>query len=129
MDFRKLSEQKMKTGQALARFTVPGSLIVVVDADMDDRTPASSMTPPEVFYFSDRRGWYRAMSWLTPETIESLRVEGAHYLAVSANHVRWFRTHYGSVYNGCSHRYRTLMDSDEGIIYDLTVASRDGIPR
>ena len=129
MDFRKLSEQKMKTGQALARLTVPGSLIVVVDADMDDRTPETSMTPPEVFYFSDRRGWYRAMSWLTPEAIDSLREQGAHYLAVSANHVRWFRTHYVGLYNDCSRRYRTLMDSDDGIIYDLTAASRDGIAR
>jgi hypothetical protein len=113
----------MRTGRALAKLTAPGDLIVVVDADMDDRTPETSMTPPEVFYFSDRRGWYRSMSWLTPEAIEDLRMQGAHYLAVSANHVRWFRTHYAALYNQCSRRYQTLMDGEDGIVYDLTTRS------
>jgi hypothetical protein len=104
-------------------------LIVVVDADMDDRTPERSMTPPEVFYFSDRRGWYRAMAWLTAEAIEDLRMQGAHYLAVSANHVNYFRTHFVGLYNDCTRRYQTLMDSDEGIIYDLTVRSGESPQR
>ena len=119
MDFRQLSHQKMRTGKALAGLTAPGDLVVVVDADMDDRTPQTSMTPPEVFYFSGRRGWYRSMAWLTPETIEDLRGQGARYLAVSANHARWFRLHYGALYDSCSRRYRTLMDGDDGIVYDL----------
>jgi len=129
MDFRKLSVLKMKTGKALARLTAPGDLIVVVDADMDDRTPETSMTPPEVFYFSDRRGWYRAMSWLTAEAIDELRMQGAHYMAVSANHVRWFRTHYAGLYTNCSRRYRTLMDGEDGIIYDLTASSGESSAR
>jgi hypothetical protein len=120
MNFRKQSVQKMRTGKALAKLTAPADLIVVVDAEMDDRTPETSMTPPEVFYFSDRRGWYRSMSWLTPEAIEDLRMQGAHYLAVSANHARWFRTHYAALYGDCSRRYRTLMDGEDGIVYDLT---------
>ena len=66
---------------------------------------------------------------LTAEAIEDLRMQGAHYLAVSANDVRWFRTHYAGLYNSCSRRYQTLMDSDEGIIYDLTVRSGDGAER
>ena len=119
MDFRKLSLQKMRTGKALAALTAPNDLVVVVDADMDDRTPQTSMTPPEVFYFSDRHGWYRSRAWLTPEAIEDLRQQGARYLAVSANHVRWFRTHYAALYDGCSRRYRTLMDGEDGIVYDL----------
>ena len=119
MDFRKLSLEKMRTGKALAGLTAPGDLVVVVDADMDDRTPQTSMTPPEVFYFSGRRGWYRSMAWLTPEAIEDLRGQGARYLAVSANHARWFRRHYAALYDSCSRRYRTLMDGDDGIVYDL----------
>ena len=39
MNFRQASVLRMKTGKALARLTAPGDLIVVVDADMDDRTP------------------------------------------------------------------------------------------
>jgi 4-amino-4-deoxy-L-arabinose transferase-like glycosyltransferase len=129
MGFRSLSVQKMTTGKAVARLTAPGTLIIVVDADMDDRTPERSMTPPEVFYFSDRRGWYRAMAWLTAEAIEDLRMQGAHYLAVSGNHVNYFRTHFAGLYNDCTRRYQTLMDSDEGIIYDLTVRSGGSPPR
>ena len=129
MDFRKLSLQKMKTGKALAGLTAPGDLIVVVDADMDDRTPATSMTPPEVFYFSDRRGWYRSMAWLTPDTIEDLRGQGARYLAVSANHARWFRSHYVALYDSCSRRYRTLMDGDDGIVYDLRASAGSVVAR
>ena len=116
MDFRKLSQQKMRTGKALAGLTAPDDLVVVVDADMDDRTPQTSMTPPEVFYFSGRRGWYRSMAWLTPEAIDDLRRQGARYLAVSANHARWFRQHYAALYDSCSQRYRTLVDGDDGIV-------------
>ena len=124
MNFRMQSVQKMRTGRALATLSAPGDLIVVVDADMDDRTPETSMTPPEVFYFSDRRGWYRSMAWLTPEAIEDLRTQGARYLAVSANHAHWFRTHYAALYNECSRRYQVLIDGDDGIVYDLTARSR-----
>ena len=56
-------------------------------------------------------------------------MQGAHYLAVSANHVNYFRTRYAGLYNDCSRRYQTLMDSDEGIIYDLTVRSGDAVAR
>jgi 4-amino-4-deoxy-L-arabinose transferase-like glycosyltransferase len=124
MDFRMLSAEKMRTGLALAAVSPPDALIVVVDADMDDRTPETSMTPPEVFYFSGRRGWYRAMSWLTPEMIEQLRARGARYIAVSANNVRRFRAHYSDLYRKCSERYRTLMDNDDGIIYELDAERR-----
>lgn len=130
MDFRQLSLEKMRTGKALAGLTSPGDLVIVVDADMDDRTPQTSMTPPEVFYFSGRRGWYRSMAWLTPEAIEDLRRQGARYLAVSANHARWFRLHYPALYDNCSRRYRTLMDSDDdGIVYELNASAVSGVGR
>jgi len=129
MDFRHLSEQKMRTGRALARLTQPNTLIVVVDADMNDRTPQTSMTPPEVFYFSDRRGWYRAMSWLTLEAIEDLHHQGARYLAVSANHMRWFRTRYAKLYEQCNGRYLTIADGDDGIIYDLAASPSVAVRR
>jgi hypothetical protein len=129
MDFRNLSREKMRTGKALAALTSPDDLVVVVDADMDGRTPQTSMTPPEVFYFSGRRGWYRSMAWLTPEAIEDLRGQGARYLAVSANHARWFRLHDAALYDSCSRRYRRLVDGDDGIIYDLGAAASRALER
>jgi hypothetical protein len=99
---------------------MPEDLVIVVDADMNRVTPERSMTPPEVFYFSDRRGWYQAMAWLTPEKIERLKAEGARYLAVSANDADRFRQDYASLYESCSSRYVRLLDSDDGIVYRLT---------
>jgi 4-amino-4-deoxy-L-arabinose transferase-like glycosyltransferase len=123
MNFRHLSEQKMRTGKALAQLTPSDSLIVVIDGDMNDRTPQTSMTPPEVFYFADRRGWYRAMSWLTPNTIGDLHAQGARYLAVSANGARLFRARYQDLYRQWSGQYRTMIDDDDGIVYDLGAAA------
>ncbi|MEQ1869848.1 MAG: hypothetical protein ABL961_07475, partial [Vicinamibacterales bacterium] len=85
----------------------------------DDRTPTTSMTPPEIFYFSDRRGWYRAFAWLTPAAIEDLHGQGARYLAVSAYDALYFRTQYEALYEALSGRYRSLTDDEDGIVYDL----------
>ncbi|MBM2840277.1 MAG: 2 protein [Bacteroidetes bacterium] len=117
--FRALSLEKMKTGKAVAKLTAPGSLIIVVDADMDGVTPEHSMTPPDVFYFADRHGWYQSMGWLSTEKIEELKTQGARYLVVSANHVDVFRSSYARLYNTFSGRYQILMDGGDGIIYDL----------
>src|SRR5262249_1732850 len=49
------SWHKMKTtGEIVKRITAPGSLLIVVDEEMDELTPTTCMTPPEVFYFGDR---------------------------------------------------------------------------
>jgi 4-amino-4-deoxy-L-arabinose transferase-like glycosyltransferase len=117
--FRKLSRQKMRTGVAVATRTPPGALIVVVDGNMNGRAPERSMTPPEVFYFSDRRGWYRAMSWLTNESIDDLRTRGAAYLAVSANDADVFRHDYAELYREYARRYQMVMDNEDGILYAL----------
>jgi 4-amino-4-deoxy-L-arabinose transferase-like glycosyltransferase len=119
-EFRQRSAAKMATGRALAALTPPGSLIVVVDADMDGRTPERSMTPPEVFYFADRRGWYRSMAWLDDRSIDDLRARGASYLAVSANDLDIFRTRYHSLAETWARRYAVLLDGPGGIVYDLT---------
>jgi hypothetical protein len=117
--YRKLSRQKMRTGVAVATRTPPGALIVVVDGDMNGRSPERSMTPPEVFYFSDRRGWYRAMSWLTNGSIDDLRARGAAYLAVSANDAGAFRRDYAGFYREYARRYQLIMDNEDGILYAL----------
>jgi hypothetical protein len=116
----------MITGKAVGSLTTPGSLIIVVDADMDEVTPEHSMTPPDVFYFGDRRGWYQSMAWLTAEKIEELRKQGARYLVVSANHLDVFRSSYARLYNTFSRRYQILMDGEDGIIYDLWHSPKSG---
>lgn len=112
-------EEKRKTGQAVGRITEPGALIIVVDTDMDDRTPERSMTPPDVFYFSDRRGWYLATAWLKTERIEQLRNQGAGYFVVSGQSAAQFTAAHSDIKDYLSRHYRTIMDNGDGIVYDL----------
>ncbi|MGC4083760.1 MAG: hypothetical protein QM736_17025 [Vicinamibacterales bacterium] len=118
-NYRAASRGRMTTGRALKAVSASENLVIVADAAMDDRTPATSMTPPEMFYFSDRRGWYRSLAWLSLEEIDRLRTRGARYLAVSAYDARVFRAVYETLYRACGQRFRTVVDDDEGIIYDL----------
>ena len=71
-------------GRAVARVTPPGSLIVVTTGYGGSRPPGTIDTPPEVFSHADRRGWFVGLHWLTPETVEARRAEGAVALAVPA---------------------------------------------
>jgi Dolichyl-phosphate-mannose-protein mannosyltransferase len=113
--------QKRKvTGQRVNQLTRPGSLIIVVDTQMDDRTPETSMVPPDVFYFADRRGWYVSQAWLTGEGIERLRALGAEYMVVSGQSVRDFEIGQRALFASLSRRYQTLLVSDDGILIDLS---------
>jgi len=107
-----------RTGLAVGRLTAPGSLIVVVDNQMGG-PPDGIMTPPNVFYFSDRRGWYLAMSWLTEDLIEQKRREGARYLVITANTVATFEESCPQIQGYLTARYVPLLDSEEGLLYDL----------
>ena len=118
-DYRERSIDKMRTGLALKAETADDALIVVVDGDMNGRSPTTSMTPPEVFYFADRRGWYRAMDWLDEQAIEDLRQGGARYLAVSLPDASLFRAGYPALYNALGRRYHVLFDDSRGILYEL----------
>lgn len=110
-----------KTGLA-ARTVIPdGSLIVVVDNQEDDVTPERSMTPPNVFYFSAKRGWYQSMAWLSPEKLEQLRTGGARYLVVTGNGLAAFRSSFRSFEHYLSNRFLTLLDNSDGMIFDLAV--------
>ena len=79
-----LWEGKRLTGLKVAELTRPGALIIVSDHEMDDRTPSTWMTPPDVFFFGDRHGWYLSLAWATPERIEELKAKGAQSFVVSA---------------------------------------------
>jgi len=112
-------EKKKITGQVTKTLTAPGSLLIVVDTEMDAETPATSMTPPDVFYFADRKGWYVSLAWLRTERIEELRRGGAKYLVVSAQSVPDFKDRASDTFAWLSARYRKILDGDQGVIFDL----------
>lgn len=108
------------TGRRVNELTRPGSLIVVVDTQNDDRTPQTSMVPPDVFYFADRRGWYVSLAWLTDDEIERLRGLGAGYVVVSGQSVPDFEARKRDLFGLLSRKYRTILQSDDGIVIDLS---------
>jgi hypothetical protein len=113
-----LAKGKQLTGFKVAQLTRPGSLIIVADHEMDGLTPKTWMTPPDVFFFGDRRGWYFALSWATPERIEEARAKGAEYFVVSANSLFQYVSNYAALDAYLNQHFRKVSDQD-GIIYDL----------
>jgi 4-amino-4-deoxy-L-arabinose transferase-like glycosyltransferase len=109
---------KQLTGFKVAELTRPGSLIIVADHQMDGRTPQTWMTPPDVFFFGNRRGWYFTLSYATPERIEEARTKGAEYFVVSANSLTQYADKYSALDAYLSRHYRKISEQD-GIIYDL----------
>jgi 4-amino-4-deoxy-L-arabinose transferase-like glycosyltransferase len=109
---------KQLTGFKVAELTRPGSLIVVADHQMDGLTPQTWMTPPDVFFFGQRRGWYLTLSYVTPQRIEDLRTKGAEYFVVSANSLVQYADKYSALDAYLSQNFRKINDQD-GIIYDL----------
>jgi hypothetical protein len=111
--------KKKTTGLLVKQLTRPEALVIVVDTQMDDVTPVRSMSPPDVFYFGDRRGWYISLAWLTEAGVEHLRNAGAQYLVVSGQSVEDFRTRRADLLKTLSGRYPAVLDDDRGIIFDL----------
>jgi len=62
--------------------TKEGSLIVVATSYGNEKTPETIDTPPQMFYFSGRRGWYLSLAWVTPEAIDHLVAQGAKHFVV-----------------------------------------------
>jgi hypothetical protein len=112
-------ENDRKTGLAVRAVTDPASLIVVVDGQMDGIPPERIMTPPNVFYFGDRHGWYCAMSWLTVDRVEKYRREGGRYIIITGNFRSIFEVSYTQIKEYLSARYLAVLDDDSGIVYDL----------
>ena len=111
-------EGKRLTGLKVAALTRPDSLLIVADHEMDGRTPQTWMTPPEVFFFGHRRGWYMTLSYATPERIEELRTKGGEYFVVSAHSLTQYADHYSALDTYLNQHFRKINDQD-GIIYDL----------
>jgi 4-amino-4-deoxy-L-arabinose transferase-like glycosyltransferase len=111
--------QKEATGRRIRSLTPPGSLIVVSDTAMDSETPATSMTPPDVFYFADRRGWYQSAAWLSVAKIERLRAQGAAYFVVSAQSAQEFKTKRPELMDYLARNYPKLVDDGDGLVFSL----------
>jgi 4-amino-4-deoxy-L-arabinose transferase-like glycosyltransferase len=109
-----------KSGEAVKKIAAPGSLVIVADSNQDPVPPEESMTPPEMFYFSDHRGWYLAFAWLNQDVIERLKLKGARYFVVSGFYISDFRRDKQPMYDSLTTRYRTLMDNDDGLVLDLS---------
>ena len=112
-------EEKKRTGLILRDMTSPGSLLIVSDTQMDHETPKTSMTPPDIFFFSDRRGWYLSMAWVTEDKIEHLRREGAAYFVVCGQSTLEFKTNHIHLADYLGSRYKVILDGSDGIVYDL----------
>jgi 4-amino-4-deoxy-L-arabinose transferase-like glycosyltransferase len=107
-----------ETGIAVGQHTPPGSLIIVVDNQMGG-PPEGIMTPPNVFYFSDRKGWYVALSWLNGDLIEQRRRAGAQFLVITANTVLLFEKEYAGAESYLTSRYPVVYNNEAGTMYDL----------
>jgi hypothetical protein len=105
-------------GQRVAEATEPGSLLIVATSYGNAKTPEQIDTPPDIFYFSDRRGWYCALTWLDEEKIEHSKREGARYLVVPAGDVGPFKTNH-MMYNYLSSHYTIVLDEENCLVFDL----------
>jgi hypothetical protein len=114
-------EQKKLTGIKVKQVTRPGSLIVVADDQMDAVDPQHSMTPPDVFFFGDRRGWYLSFAWITTDKIEELRASGAEYFVISLQAVDKFTSQHADLYAYLNDHYSAVTKED-GIVYSLRPA-------
>jgi len=111
-------QQKKTTGLRVHEMTRPGSLIIVVDDQMDTVDQKHSMTPPDVFFFGDRRGWYLSLAWLSIPKIEGMRREGAEYFVVSAQSVEKFEADHTAIYQYLTSHFRQVTDQG-GLIFAL----------
>lgn len=109
---------KQRTGLRVGALTSPGSMIIVADDQMDKYTPAQSMTPPDVFFYADRLGWYLSLAWLEPAKIEDLRSRGADYFVVSMQSVEKFKAEHGDIQRYLEQHYKLVSDED-GLTYSL----------
>jgi hypothetical protein len=117
--FSVLGNAERRSGLRLGKVMEPGSLIIVVNSMMDSVTPDKSMTTPDVFYFTQHRGWYVSSAWLTEHLVEQLKSQGAHYLVVSGFFVSDFEARQSALFKWLRSRYKIVVDSNEGLVVNL----------
>jgi len=113
------SEARIKGyAEEVRGMTPEGSLIVVATSYGNEKTPKTIDTPPQMFYFSKRRGWYLALAWVTPITIENLRTQGADYLVVSNDDVGDLRSN-EMLYRQLISQYPPIVNRSDLVVFQL----------
>jgi hypothetical protein len=110
---------KRTTGLLVNQLTPQGSLIVVIDDQMDDYTPTTCMTPPDIFYFGDRKGWYRSMAWIRSDEFDRFAAQGACYVVVSGHSMRTWKQNHQDLDAYLHERCKVVYEGEEGIIFAL----------
>jgi 4-amino-4-deoxy-L-arabinose transferase-like glycosyltransferase len=115
------NEEPLKVAaQIVARETKEGRLIILVTRHhLEDQVdnPRGLDTPSQIFYYADRKGWYRSGRWLTPEFVEQCRNEGAAYLVVPVDASTFVASH--PAYPLLVARYHARMFAPDCLIMDL----------
>jgi len=116
--FLETEEQTRRYAEEVQEVTQDGSLIVVSTSYGNEKTPKTIDTPPQIFYFSKRHGWYLALAWVTPGAIANLRSQGANYLVVFGGDVS--RLHSDEVlYRQLVSQYPLIMSRRDLIVFQL----------
>jgi Dolichyl-phosphate-mannose-protein mannosyltransferase len=120
-----LEGERKEIGSLVNEKTSPGSLIVVASTHSDEwkvDSPKKLDTPSQMFYYSDRKGWYTTMRWLTAGLIERYRNQGAAYFLVPIE-VQGFVTK-NPVYEYLSDHYPELVHTKECLLFDIRTRTR-----
>ena len=115
-----LDKVRRTIGLTVAQVTRPGSLIIVCSATEDERSASSPdqlSREPQIFYYSDRKGWYSSMRWFDETFLEARRAEGAS-CAVIPLEVKHFVSNH-PMYKYLSTHYPELVHTDDCLIYGL----------
>jgi hypothetical protein len=117
--FLESEAQIKKYAEDVREMTPEGSLIVVATSYGNDKTPETIDTPPQMFYFSGRHGWYLALAWVNPAAIESLRGRGAEYLVVLNNNAGNLRSD-TMLYHHLTSQYPLVFERNDLMVFQLT---------
>lgn len=115
-----------KAGAFVRGAIPPGSRIIVCTIhDIQDEVSSWKQldTPPEVFYYSGHKGWYRSLRWLTPGYIDTCREEGASYLVFPTSSDTAIRN--SPIFGFVQNHYRVLRSEPNCIIFDLQAGLKE----
>lgn len=114
------AEARIRTQAEEVKAATPeGSLLVVATSYGNEKIPSTIDTPPQMFYFSGRHGWYLALAWLTPGAIDSLKRQGADFLVVFGGDVETLRTD-RSLFEQLVSEYAATVDRPDLLVLQLT---------
>lgn len=85
-DFVTFGRDKARQGRLVAAHLPPGQPIIYAALDRGASVlmpKGAHATPPDIFYFSRRHGWFLALDWITTDDVRTLTARGARYFVVS----------------------------------------------